>query len=220
MSSILEKIFDDFRFNTEPATAKEVPIGLYPTVNPKDLEPVSIIAPDHKKGPWIAGGACLRWYQGLPVGESDIDVFCANARQASEVIERVKSYGSFQVKFESDNAVTISHHRKDEWMTTWTIQVITRRYFGSLQEVINSFDITVCEVGTSGNEWELGPFTARDIRERNLRFKLPLQPDAPKRLTKYWTYGYRPVEGTIDQITGSSDLRWSFSQEEDYNNAF
>jgi hypothetical protein len=66
----------------------------------------------------------------------------------------------------------------------------------------------------------MGDFTARDIRERNLRFKLPLHQDAPKRLTKYWTYGYRPVPGTLEEICRNPDTRWQFSQEEDYNNAF
>ena len=220
MTSILSSIFDDFRFAEDFKPAKDVAVRKYATVHIDDLEPVSIIGPDSKNGPWIAGGACLRWFQNLPVGESDIDVFCANAKQAARVIEDIKSFGSFQVKWESDNAVTLTHHRKDDWTTNWTIQVITRRYFSSLKEVINSFDITVCEVGTGGNEWELGPITARDIRERNLRFKIPMQPDAPKRLTKYWSYGYRPVEGTIEQIVSSPTMRWTFDQQEDYNNAF
>lgn len=199
---------------------KEVKIIYYTTVHKDDLEPVSIIKPDAEKGPWIAGGAALRWYQGQPVGQSDIDVFCRSPRQAQLLIEDIKSYGRFMVKFESDNATTLSYHRKDDWASEWTIQVIKRRFFNSLEEVINSFDITVCEIGTGGNEWTLGPFTARDIREKNLRFKLPLQPDAPKRLTKYWTYGYRPVEGTVEQICNNPETRWSFASDEEYSNAF
>lgn len=218
MGTILDKIFEDLSF--QDSAAREVKVQKYTTVHPEDFEPVSMIRPTFEKGPWIAGGACLRWFQNLPVGESDIDVFCSNARQAADVIESIKSYGSFQIKWESENAVTLTHHRKDDWTTSWTIQVITRRYFNSLRDVINSFDITVCEVGTGGNEWELGSFTARDIRERNLRFKTPMQPDAPKRLVKYWSYGYRPVDGTLDNIIGSSNMRWSFDQQEDYNNAF
>jgi hypothetical protein len=66
----------------------------------------------------------------------------------------------------------------------------------------------------------MGQFTARDIREKNLRFKHPMQADAPKRLTKYWTYGYRPVEGTIEGIQANPFTRWAYNSEEDYNNAF
>ncbi len=200
---------------------KPVEVIEFPTVHKNDNEPVNLIWPDIQRGPWIAGGAALRWYQGQPVGENDIDVFCANAKQAADIIEKIKSYGRFSVKFESENAVTIDYWSKEAYDRRWTIQVITRRYFSSLEEVINNFDITVCEVGTSGNDWKLGPFTARDIRERNLRFKMPLQPDAMKRLVKYWTYGYRPVEGTIDAVQNNPIGKWQFGAEtEDYQNAF
>jgi hypothetical protein len=221
----LGHLLDDFFKELEVTRASEVnrdkPVDFveFPTVHKADSEPVTLIWPDLNNGPWIAGGACLRWYQGLPVGENDIDVFCANAKQAADVIERIKSYGTYTVRFESENAVTLEHRNKD-YKGQWTIQIITRRYFSSLKEVISNFDITVCEVGTAGNEWQLGPFTARDIRERNLRFKLPLQPDALKRLVKYWTYGYRPVPGTIEAVQKNPIAKWQFSETEDYQNAF
>lgn len=222
MSSILDDFFD--AVNTSPTSAnhgKPVDIVEFPTVHKQDSEPLTVIWPDIDRGPWIAGGACLRWFQGQPVGDNDIDVFCANAKQAADVIDSIKSYGRYSVRFESENAVTIDYWAKDEYMKRWTIQVITRRYFTSLEDVISNFDISVCEVGTAGNQWKLGAFTARDIRERNLRFKLPLQPDALKRMTKYWTYGYRPVEGTIAAIQNNPIAKWQFGAEtEDYQNAF
>lgn len=221
MGSILSDIFDFERGVTQTINSnKAVVVQTFPTVNPADHEPVSLIDPNIDKGPWIAGGACLRWYQGEPVGDSDIDVFCASPIQAKQIIDQIKSYGRFSVRYESENAVTLHYTSKDHYSTGWTIQIITRRFFNNIKEVINSFDITVCEIGTAGDQWVLGPFTAKDIREKNLRFKMPLQPDAPKRLTKYWTYGYRPVEGTIEAIQQNPDTRWSFSSDEDYQNAF
>lgn len=225
MSSILKDLFaKSFDFETQPVHAnhdKPVSVIEFPTVHRSDSEPVTLIWPDIQRGPWIAGGACLRWYQGQPVGENDIDVFCANAKQAADIIENIKSYGRYSTKFESENAVTLDYWSKEDYSKRWTIQIITKRYFASLEEVLHNFDITVCEVGTAGNEWRLGPFTARDIRERNLRFKFPLQSDALKRLTKYWTYGYRPVEGTIEAIQNNPVAKWQFSAEtEDYQNAF
>ena len=216
--STLEELFANL--DVSPVSTADVDIVHFPTINQKDSEPLTIIWPDVKHGPWIAGGACLRWFQDQPVGDSDIDVFCANAKQAADVINRVKSYGRHSVKFESDNAVTLSFHSKD-YKSFWTIQIITRRYFASLEEVINSFDITVCQIGTGGNEWQMGAQTARDIRERNLRFTEPLQPDALKRLVKYWTYGYRPVEGTLEAVQNNPVAKWMFNAEtEDYQNAF
>jgi hypothetical protein len=222
----LSEILSDFDFD-EPDNKpvhknhnQDVDVIDFPCVHRADNEPVNLIWPDIDRGPWIAGGAALRWYQNQPVGENDIDVFCANITQASDVVERIKSYGRYSIKFESENAATLEYWSKDDYNRRWTIQIITRRYFNSLEDVINNFDITVCEVGTAGNEWLLGPFTARDIRERNLRFKMPLQPDAMKRMVKYWAYGYRPVEGTMSAVQNNPIGKWQFTEAEDYQNAF
>jgi len=207
----------------EPFLRKEQPplkVTEYPTVHRDDWEPVSIIEPDLEKGPWIAGGAPLRWYQGMPVGENDIDIFCANTRQVDEVVSRIRRCNNVVTKYDSENAITLEYYNNNLRHKGWTLQIIKRRCFSSLKEVINSFDITVCEIGTSGTEWEMGPLTARDIREQNLRFKLPLQTDSVKRLVKYWTYGYRPVEGTFEAIKSNPLTKWQYNVDEDYQNAF
>ena len=224
MGSILSNFFDDFvASETKPLHVnhgKAVEIIRVPCRHADDQEAATIIWPDFERGPWIAGGAALRWYQGQPVGENDIDVFCANAKQAADVIEQIKSYGRYSTKFTSDNATTLSYYTSGDVHKQWTIQIITRRYFGSLQEVIDNFDISVCQIGTGGQEWLMGKNTARDIRERNLRMRLPLQPDAAKRLVKYWTYGYRPVEGLLSAVQTNPIANKVFEIDGDYNNAF
>lgn len=224
MGSILTDIFDDFRDSFAAQTShknynKPVEIIQVPCCHFDDQEPVTIIWPDLKNGPWVAGGAALRWYQGVPVSENDIDVFCSSAEQAQQVIDAVKSYGRFSTKHESENATTLSYHNK-EGTKYWTIQVIKRRYFMSLQDVIDNFDITVCQIGTGGQEWLMNKHTARDIRERNLRMTMPLHPDAAKRLAKYWTYGYRPVEGLLEAVQTNPIATKEFTIDGDYENAF
>ena len=83
----LEELFGEFSSQTKTANYEQpVDVVDFPTVHRADSEPVTLIWPDIERGPWIAGGAPLRWWQGLPVGESDIDVFCANKQQADAVI--------------------------------------------------------------------------------------------------------------------------------------
>lgn len=218
-------VFADVFTDDEPTGKYEaggtthVPYKIYRTVPRVDNEAVAVIEPNLERGPWIAGGACLRWYQGQPVGDSDIDVFCASAIQAKEVIDRVKSYGRYTVKFESENAVTLEY--RSEHLGTlntdkWIIQIITKRYYNSIKEVVDNFDISVCQLGTCGFDWELGNYTARDIREKNLRMNIPLHPDALKRLSKYWTYGYRPVPGLLDAVINNPIAKWEFNPSEDY----
>lgn len=213
-------LFSDFVENKHQNYDTEPFVNRFHMVHHNDFEPVSIIDPDIEKGPWIAGGAPLRWYQGQPVGDSDIDVFCSNVKQAIDLVDRIKSYGRYHIKAESDNATTIEYWKKDHYDSKWVIQVIRRRYFNNPQDIINNFDITVCQLVTNGYNIELGPRTAKDIREKNLCMTLPLAPDAVKRLTKYWTYGYRPVEGLLDEIMKNPQGCWEFNPNEDYDNAF
>jgi hypothetical protein len=212
-------IFSDFA--SESASPK-IPLTVrsFKTIHRNDWEPVSIINPNIDIGPWIAGGAPLRWWQNQPVSESDIDIFCRDAIQAQEVIERITSQGRYSKKYESENAVTLLYWNEKDYNTQWTLQVIKKKYYKSLKEVISGFDITVCEIGTCGNEWELGIFTARDIHNKVLNFKVPLQPDALKRLIKYWVYGYEPMSGTIEAIQNNPQGKWEYTIDEDYNNAF
>ena len=99
----------------------------------------------------------------------------------------------------------------------WARNLLNDDFF---KEVIDNFDISVCQIGTGGNEWLLGKDTARDIRERNLRMNIPLQPDAAKRLAKYWTYGYRPIDGLLEAVRTNPVAKQVFQSNEDYENAF
>ena len=187
----------------------------YPTIHFNDRQPVSVIEPDLSEGPWIAGGAALKWFQQQPVMDSDIDIFCRSRSQAQAVIDRIKGYNRYQIKHESDNAVTISYHDKDQWSSSWNLQVITKNFYPDIESVINQFDITVCQIGTTGTEWVLGRNTARDIRTRTLAFTERRGPDSVKRLVKYWIYGFRPEPATLDSLINDPDLRWDFASDGD-----
>ena len=114
MSSILAKIFEDLDFEKYPIVkgvndGKAVDIIAFACVHNSDQEPVNLILPNLKEGPWIAGGAALRWYQDQSVGDSDIDVFCSSEEQALRIIDYIKSYGRFTVKFDSTNTAWSAH---------------------------------------------------------------------------------------------------------------
>jgi hypothetical protein len=200
----------------------------FSVVHPNDYLPVTIIQPNLNNGPWIAGGAALSWYQGLPINEGDIDVFCKNPQQAKKLIDYIDNLeldffnGYKTCVSKTDNAVTYHIelvNSKSSDNDYWKIQIITCKYFSSIQEVIDSFDITVCQVATCGYEWILGDKTAKDINDRNLRFN-HLTKDSPKRLVKYWCYGYIPNTDTLESVQNNEVSNWDFSADEDYNNAF
>ena len=215
--------FDKFLNVFKENKTKEY-INKYPTVHEQDWPALDIIQPNLKDGPWIAGGSCLKWYQGQPVNMSDIDVFFRDAFQMRRVMNRIEDTKRFHIKHRSKNAVTYDYSTPiesiEETSTVFTIQLIQHSYFNSAQEVIDKFDFSVCQVATCGEEWILGEHTAKDIRTRSLRAVGEIKGDVAKRLTKYWVYGYRPVDGLMNDIISNPNTRYKFSQDEDYNNVF
>lgn len=171
----------------------------------EDSEPFTLIKPNMKTGPWIAGGTALLWYQGKPAGLHDIDVFCKNEQQARKIIDRLvrENNDKTHVLFESENAVTISLTCGGK---SWKIQVIIKEFFNTVADVVDRFDITVCKIATDGFSWHKGPQQAADLRTRSLRMT-HIKGDSIKRYSKYMAYGYRPVEGLYDDILAATD--WS-----------
>jgi hypothetical protein len=175
---------------------------------------VGVIQPNIEHGPWIAGGAALQWFQGQPVGLGDIDVFCRDDEQAQAVISDLDKVAT--LIYRSDNAITFSMPKLEINEVDWRIQVIKANYYATAQEVIDRFDITVCQVATCGREWILGETTAQDIDQRQLKMIEPLRPGAVKRLIKYWTYGYQPSDQLFDRVVNNPDNNWEFGHDEDY----
>lgn len=185
----------------------------YPTVHPADYYPVSIIEPNIDNGPWIAGGAVMRWFQNNPVGLSDIDVFCASEEQFTQLKNRLlQEYkGQTSVRFESDNAITLDLYNTDRGVpnSSWVIQLIKKHYFNNVDELLDKFDLSVCQFATDGNEYVCGDTTIVDLRDRLLRFR-DIKPDSLKRYIKYMAYGFKPEHGTYVKLINQPDAQWEF----------
>lgn len=217
LSTLLAKIDS---WDTQPISKpvpKDTAQDLYPSAHEEDAHIVSVIKPDLMHGPWIAGGAALAWYQGNAVRENDIDIFCASSEQMQEVASRLNNTATLFERYDSKYAKTYDAKiDKQEWM----VQLIKCRYFNSAQEIIDAFDISVCEIVTDGKRFVLGQHTAYDIRNNLLRFKDDLREDAIKRYAKYYAYGYKPVPGTFEKIVNNPYGKKSFAADEDYHNVF
>lgn len=215
----LEEMFSEAIYKVSEVPEKW-PYALYPSIPEIDVPIVSIIKPDLANGPWIAGGAALGWYKGESMADTDgdIDIFFVSYEQLQDTANRLNNAtkSMFQ-KYDSKYAKTYEVNLSDK---SWTIQLIKCRYMEQPQDIIDAFDISVCEVVTDGNKFLLGQNTAYDIRNSLLRFKYPLREDAIKRYAKYYAYGYRPVEGTWERVVNNPQGKKAFAADEDYHNVF
>jgi len=199
-------------------------------VHEDDREIVFQLDLDWKKGPWVAGGAPLQWYQNKPIDKSDIDIYFKDERSFNKLFKKLApqefpdkkakldlfNFGNknvdFEIKYKSDNAVSLLYKG------THRVQLIKKRFYDTPEEIISDFDISVCQVVTDGYKIYFAPGTVKDINEKNLRI-VNMRPEVIKRYIKYQAYGYKPVSGTLDLICDTPDIDDKFEKsvkEEDY----
>jgi hypothetical protein len=178
---------------------------------------IEVIKPDMQHGPWIAGGAVLQWINKMPVGLSDIDVFCKNEQQAREVLKRVSDFG-YGSMHKTTNAVTLKDLSWNSKPKTQMIQIIHCVYFDSPEHILDSFDFSMIQLVTDGIEIVHGPNTLKDIRSKSLRVTKFNGTHFLKRLTKYITYGYTPLEETLQLL--DEELVTDFTGATEYDAAF
>lgn len=201
-------IFDSEPTGTFPKPPKLN--GLF--VHTADRPIVDNIFACSKFTPYIAGGACLAWYQNRTV-DSDIDLYFQSKmhfesfKHDFELSEMFRDHGSYTVKATSDNALTYGVHDRTT-DKSWTVQLIKKNYYSTLEAVLDDFDITVCKIGFDGRRVAMRSTFARDEQYRLLKFD-NVNPQSHKRLVKYMAYGYQPAHHTYEQVCMSDNIDWT-----------
>lgn len=182
----------------------------------------------------------MNWYQHKPA-DSDIDLFFhsekdfdkmnelfSNAYEISTSIADVfvnlgakKTYETVNSdilitdRHKSDNAITYTVTISGASHPLWKVQLIKRRFYNTIEEVIDDFDISVCQIATdSYNKVVTSKHFAEDVAARRLRF-VNTTPSSAKRLIKYWTYGFTPTDEDIQSVIDCPDLDIT-RREDDY----
>lgn len=126
-----------------------------------------------------------------------------------------------QHRHNTENAVTYTlgvaskNGDIDEDFPIWKVQLIKRKFYDTVQEVIDDFDITVCQIALDEFVKPVtGKLFAEDVAAKRLRFNR-LSPGSAKRLIKYWTYGYTPSDEVLQSVIDHPDLDLKVS-ESDY----
>lgn len=164
-----------------------------------------------ENGPWIAGGAMRKYWVGQEMGKSDWDIYFKNERQFQKVLD-ILAPMSFNerknLKIETKNAVTVFFRDGEEYHD---VQLI-KKYFDSSEDVINSFDFTVCQFITDGDIIKYGEHTLSDNKNKLIRLNRKerlTQKGFASRFHKYVLYGYRPSDELWEQIEQNNDaIQW------------
>lgn len=149
------------------------------------------------KGPWLAGGALRRTILGQEP-ESDFDFFFRDADQLASFVEHLENEGCTKVR-ETQHHV---HYRGPiGGGVDRDIQCIRFAFYGSAEEVIDSFDFTLCMFAFDGETLTAGEFSLWDLgRGRLAVHKITYPVATMRRLIKYTSQGFKACKGALASI--------------------
>jgi hypothetical protein len=144
-------------------------------------------------GAWLAGGAIRRTLLGEKEINSDYDMFFANEKQKNDYVDLLVRDGG-EIKIKNDfNTTLLWRDRK--------VQAIHIDYYNSPQEVINSFDYTICQFITDGKTLFTGEFSLWDLARKRLSVhKITYPVASQRRLIKYTQQGFYACAGCLQDI--------------------
>lgn len=145
------------------------------------------------KDVWFAGGAIRQWFQDGEAA-SDIDVFGKSQEALDGFIKEKLS--SAKKLFEKDHLYSFS-------LNGQIIQVIKYNYYENINNLIDSFDFTICQFGWDGNTvWASESAIVSCLRGHLRVHKITpeLAADSLRRAFKYQLKGYIPCLGTLKDL--------------------
>lgn len=177
-------------------------------------------------GAWLAGGALRRLILGQKF-ESDFDFFFGSKESMDEFYAFIKGDTNFKITKEYCNQNNRTLHvtltpRKDEIadealefeeafaknadMPTrpsydFIFQLITINYYSTVETLLDSFDYTICQFATDGENLYLGDTTLFDTVRKKLHInRITYSLATIRRLIKYSKQGFVACNGCLNTI--------------------
>lgn len=155
---------------------------------------------DMENGPWLAGGAVRKLYFKEMIGNSDWDIWFSSMNQYQNTLSKIENLRIADLKHTSSNAKTFQ-------LDGHKVQLINRNFYPSVQELLNSFDMTICQFATDGAKFKVGDESIQDCQNKIIRIrKNIINPGIMKRITKYIVYGFYPTQEILNQIESNKDI--------------
>jgi hypothetical protein len=156
-----------------------------------------------KSGPWIVGGMGRQMLLG-ETNFNDIDIWFRDKQQYDETLTRLSNAFGYKMyeKFASENAMT---YKIDDF----TVQLIRRNWYPSLDAVFADIDFTCCQVAVDDNLTAYGP-GVEDAKNYVLKVNKLDEKAFLARYAKYVGYGYVMDPDDFMQIIENQPLNYEF----------
>lgn len=142
---------------------------------------------------WVAGGSLRDYFLAEISQKTDIDLFFPDAEQAELCKKALVAIGAKEV-FSSGNSIRFRHKGK-------VFDVVHKYFRPTPQELIDTFDFTICQLATDGEQIYHAPSTFIDLAKRQLMFNNSQFPaNSIWRLSKYLMKGFKVCTGEVQKV--------------------
>lgn len=156
---------------------------------------------------WLGGGAIRRAIQGEKKIVSDLDFFFddLNSQDAQEFEQKILQLG---FKKESETA-----HVKNFYDGQLELQFVKINTYENVDQLLDSFDFTICQFVTDGNLLYTTPQAILDLGQKRLNIhKISYPVSSMRRIIKYCKQGFYACEGTLINFLKSVNADQEFVQ--------
>ncbi len=165
------------------------------------LSAIALICPaglSKTDGPWVAGGAPRRAITNKE--ESDFDFFFPSEDALAAFVSRLKESG-FEVSSDGKMNTTLFGKIGEEKQRSVKVQAI-KIYAPTVEEVLSSFDFTICMFGDDGTgELVMHDMAIFDLLNKRLVVnRISYAASSVRRMLKYAKQGYTLCDGAITAL--------------------
>jgi len=172
-----------------------------------------------RTGPYVAGGAVRHFLLDEPIEDYDIDYFFTSPTQFNRACQHMESLTSHREIKEGHITYKIQKARmpkiptqmnleepvKDIHIQQFTLKVqLIRNTYYSLEQLLDTFDFTICQTGWDGRNFWLTMEAYKDLMNQSLNLNetspLPNPMSTWNRIIKYVLQGYTPSEPFYDEL--------------------
>lgn len=158
---------------------------------------------------WLAGGAIRRLICGHKL-DSDFDFFFKSKEKFEEFYNKIKENKDINVlkEFKNQHNITLSvsilfDSESNNWKT-YKLQLININYYNTLEDVLNSFDYTLCMFGLEGTNLVCGDSALWDLGRKKIVINKITYPVASlRRLIKYTNQNFYACDGCLTGLLNS-----------------
>lgn len=159
---------------------------------------LSLLPPVSAKGPWLAGGALRRTIAAAPL-ESDFDFFFASQEQMTAFTAQLSGKALSKTK-------ETEHHEQWEGYLSEidrrvVVQCIKFQFYQLAEDVIGSFDFTICQFAYDGDSIYASDYAMWDLGRKRLAInKITFPVSSMRRLLKYARQGFTACDGCLASL--------------------